>query len=65
VEDADAPRAVTLLRARRERPRRRAAEPSDEFAPSNHFVGDGEQRCWYVEAAAITDVDPTARPSAV
>src|SRR5262249_58409312 len=33
-EHADAPYAVALLRPRRERPRRRAAEPSDEFAPS-------------------------------
>jgi hypothetical protein len=35
-EHADAPHAVGPLRARRERPRRsRAAETSDEFAPSN------------------------------
>jgi hypothetical protein len=33
-EHADAPDAPGPLRARRERPRRRAAEPSDEFAPS-------------------------------
>jgi hypothetical protein len=33
-EHADAPNAVALLRPRRERPRRRAAEPGDEFAPS-------------------------------
>jgi hypothetical protein len=33
-EHADPPHAVALLRARRERPRRRAAEPSDEFTPS-------------------------------
>jgi hypothetical protein len=33
-EHADAPYAVALLRARRERPRRRAAESSDDFAPS-------------------------------
>ena len=32
-EHADAPHAVALLRARRERPRRRAAESSDNFAP--------------------------------
>src|SRR6516162_5057410 len=32
-EHADAPHAVALLRARRERPCRRAAEPSDEVAP--------------------------------
>jgi hypothetical protein len=34
IEHAHAPHAVALLRARRERPRRRAAERSDEFAPS-------------------------------
>jgi hypothetical protein len=34
-EHADAPHAVALLRPRRERPRRSAAERSDEFAPSN------------------------------
>jgi hypothetical protein len=33
-QHADAPHAVALLRARRERPRHRAAESSDEFAPS-------------------------------
>jgi hypothetical protein len=33
-EHADAPYAVALLRARRERPSRRAAERSDELAPS-------------------------------
>jgi hypothetical protein len=34
-EHADAPHTVALLRARREGPcRRRAAEPSDKFAPS-------------------------------
>jgi hypothetical protein len=34
-EHVDAPHALALLRARRERPcDRRAAEPSDEFAPS-------------------------------
>ena len=32
-EDADAPYAVALLRARRERPRSRAAEERDEIAP--------------------------------
>jgi hypothetical protein len=32
-EHADAPDAVALLRPRRKRPRRRAAERSDEFAP--------------------------------
>jgi hypothetical protein len=33
-EPADAPHAVALLGARRERPRRRGTESSDEFAPS-------------------------------
>jgi hypothetical protein len=33
-EHTDAAYAVALLRPRRERPRHRAAEPSDEFAPS-------------------------------
>jgi hypothetical protein len=32
-EHADAPHAVALLRARRERPRRRVAKEGDEFAP--------------------------------
>jgi len=33
-EHPDAPHAVALLRARRKRPRRRAAEERDELAPS-------------------------------
>ena len=33
-EHADAPHTVALLRVRRERPRRRAAESGNEFAPS-------------------------------
>jgi hypothetical protein len=33
-EHADAPHAVALLCTRRERPCRRAAERSDDFAPS-------------------------------
>jgi hypothetical protein len=32
-QHADAPQPVTLLRLRRERPRRRAGKPRDEFAP--------------------------------
>ena len=32
--DADTPHVLALLRARRERPRRRAAEQDDEIAPS-------------------------------
>jgi hypothetical protein len=37
-EHADAPHAVALLGARRERPRRRAAEERDERAPKNHSI---------------------------
>jgi hypothetical protein len=37
-EHADALHAVALLRVRRERPRHRAAESSDEFAPPNHSI---------------------------
>jgi hypothetical protein len=37
-EHADAPYAVALLRVCRERPHRRAADPSDELAPSNHSI---------------------------
>ena len=37
-EQADAPHAVALLRTRRERPCRRAAEERDEVAPSNHSI---------------------------
>jgi hypothetical protein len=37
-EHADAPHAVALLRVRRQRPRRRAAEERDERAPSNHSI---------------------------
>jgi hypothetical protein len=38
-EHADAPYyAVALLRPRRKRPSRRAAEPSDELAPPNHSI---------------------------
>jgi len=35
VENADAAHAVALLRARRERPRRRDAQECDEVAPSH------------------------------
>jgi hypothetical protein len=37
-EHADAPHAVALLRACRERPSRRAAEERDEITPSNHSI---------------------------
>src|SRR5262249_7389745 len=33
MQECDAPHALALLRARRERPRRRAAEEREEFAP--------------------------------
>ena len=52
-EHADAPHALALLRARRERPRRRrAAEQRDELAPFSfdHLVGAGEQRRRHGEA---------------
>ena len=35
-EHADAPHAVALLCSHHHRPRRRAPEPRDEFAPSDH-----------------------------
>jgi hypothetical protein len=42
-EHADAPHAVSLLRPRRKRPRRRrAAEKRDDIAPS-HFATQGHQ----------------------
>jgi hypothetical protein len=37
-EHADAPYAAALLRARRERPRRRAAEERDEIAASHEIA---------------------------
>src|SRR5262249_5635175 len=37
-EHADAPHTVALLRARRERPRRRAAEEGDELAALDHSI---------------------------
>jgi hypothetical protein len=41
-EHADAPHPVALLRPRRERPRRRAVESSDEFAPV-HSISSSER----------------------
>src|SRR5262245_65180631 len=37
-EHADAPHAARLLRARRERPRRRAAKERDDLAPSHSIT---------------------------
>src|SRR5262249_10503085 len=37
-EHADAPHPLALLRTRRDRPRRRAAEQSDELAPGAHSI---------------------------
>ena len=39
-QHADAPHPLALLRARRERPRGRAAEQSDELAPSHELASD-------------------------
>jgi len=36
-EHADTPYPLALLRARRERPRNRAADCSQQFPPSDHF----------------------------
>src|SRR6516162_395752 len=44
-EHADAPHAVALLRAHRERPRCRAAEERDEFASSNHSITSSARAC--------------------
>src|SRR5262249_32077788 len=55
-EHADAPHAVALLRARRDRPCRRAAEERDEVAPLNHSI----------TSSARSSIDGgIARPSAV
>ena len=53
-EDADAPHAVGLLRARSERPRRRAAEERDELAASHSMI----------TSAMASNVGGTISPSA-
>src|SRR5262245_59165876 len=52
-EDTDAPHPLRLLRARRQRPRRRAAEQSDELAPSHSITS----------SARASRVEGTSRPS--
>src|SRR5215471_7055479 len=54
-EHADAPRAVRLLRARRERPCRRTTEQPDELAPPHHSI---------TSSARASRDDGTSRPSA-
>src|SRR6516165_7053081 len=53
-EHTDAPHAVALLRARHERPRRRAAEERDELAPVHSITWSARPR----------SVIGTVRPSA-
>ena len=57
IEHADAPHPLGLLRARRERPRRRrAAEQRDELAALDlfdHLVGASKQRRGTVEAERL------------
>src|SRR6516162_6452035 len=54
-EHADAPHAVALLRACRERPNSRAAEERDELAPPNHSI---------TSVASANTVAGTSRPRA-
>src|SRR5262245_30128375 len=55
-EHADAPRAFDLLRARRERPRSRAAEQRYELAPPHHSI---------TSSARASKLSGTVRPSAL
>src|SRR5262249_25884595 len=54
-QHADASHPLRLLRARRERPRGRAAEQRDEIAPPNHSI---------TSSARASTVAGKARPSA-
>src|SRR5262249_7133359 len=54
-EHADPPYAPWLLRARHERPRRRAAEQRDDLAPPDHSI---------TSSARASSVGGTSRPSA-
>ena len=59
-QDADAPYALGLLRARRERPRRRrAAEQRDELAPLsfNHLVGGDKQARRHRQAECLRGLE--------
>jgi hypothetical protein len=55
-EHADAPHAAVLLRARCERPRRRAAKERDEFAPLHHSI---------TSVAGASSIGGTLIPSAL
>src|SRR5262249_52542725 len=55
-QHTDAPRAVSLLRPRRERPRCRAAEQRDEVAPIVHSI---------TSSARASNVAGTSSPSAL
>src|SRR5262249_14952516 len=55
LQHSDPPHALTLLRPRRSRPRRRAAEQRDELAPPDHSI---------TSSARASSVSGTAKPSA-
>jgi hypothetical protein len=64
-EHADAPYALALLGACRERPCRRAAEPSDEFAPSKanaHLAPPVARGQWIKQWTARQPVRRAGRP---
>jgi hypothetical protein len=54
-EHADAPHPLALLRARRERPRHRAAKPCDELPPLH----------WITSSAVANSVSGMVRPSSL